>query len=195
MPPEGGRGREARKLLSLLPLIPSYGERGGGSTLEEVETRHGGWQEGRKGPLPVGRLEGGGCFFSFVLDRIFDRPLKSYSISKNIPQFFFHQKHALNAEKKEDGPDKKMKRREEMDSGLSLLFHYDSHQKTFFVGKRRYVICDVRYFVREQVSPPPPPSIDLSRCEGGFFSWRGGIQMHHLVSLEKMKASRRRWKK
>ncbi len=25
MPPEGGRGREARKLLSLLPLIPSYG--------------------------------------------------------------------------------------------------------------------------------------------------------------------------
>ena len=132
MPPEGGRGREARKLLSLLPLIPSYGERGGGSTLEEVETRHGGWQEGRKGPLPVGRLEGGGCFFSFVLDRIFDRPLKSYSISKNIPQFFVPP---LNAEKKEDGPDKKMKRREEMDSGLSLLFHYDSHQKTFLLGK------------------------------------------------------------
>ena len=26
MPPEGGRGRETRKLLSLLPLIPSYGE-------------------------------------------------------------------------------------------------------------------------------------------------------------------------
>ncbi len=56
------------------------------------------------------------------------------------------------------------------------------------------MICDVRYFVKEQVSPPPP-AIDLSRCEGGFFSWRGGIQMHHLVSLEKMKASREKWKK